>query len=115
VKYKAPIEPQGSAIWGSHIQAALLKVVRLMKDLEPTFIRKEMILMANKNYIIVSALTVIISLAGCTSRVDEPDTQSSDQHLETPGIAPETDWDLPDNYETHTDSTGLFSVSFPPG
>jgi len=73
-----------------------------------------MMLMANKYYIMLFSLIMIISVASCTSRVDDADTQSSDLHLETPGTAPETDWQLPDNYVTHTDSTGLFSVSFPP-
>lgn len=64
---------------------------------------------------ILPALIVIISLAGCTSRVDDSDLESSDLQKETPSVASETSWSLPDDYVTHTHSSGLFSVSFPAG
>lgn len=62
---------------------------------------------------ILPALIVILSLAGCTSKVDDAYPDSSDLHFETPSIAPEPTWHLPSDYVTHTHSSGLFSVSFP--
>lgn len=56
---------------------------------------------------------LLIAISICTSIKGDADDRSSDVHLEVATGTPAVVRDVPSNYVTHTDSTGLFSVSYP--
>ena len=59
-------------------------------------------------------IMLVILTCGCTSTAEDVSVQSSNSPLGIVTETPIVSWDVPSNYVTHTDSTGLFSISYPP-
>ncbi len=59
-------------------------------------------------------IMLLISLVGCATIRDEVDVQPSEGSLDELTQPLASDREVPANYITHVDSTGLFSVSYPP-